>query len=112
MTAAQSRPTYTTSGVSSDNNAPQVGSDDPARGSTTGRSLTGALRRVFLKPVCDPGRTAGGGVMQALHERPTMAVTSAPAESLQRTPIGHPQKGWCPSDRRDGGAGRGAGIAS
>src|ERR671910_967249 len=88
-----------TSAVSSDNRSPQLGSDDSARGSTTGRSLTGALRRVFLKPVCDPGRTEGGGVTVALEGRPTPAVTSAPAESLQRTPFGHPQKGWCPSDR-------------
>jgi hypothetical protein len=35
--------------------------------------------------------------MQALYERPRLAVTSAPAESLQRTPLGCPRKGWCPS---------------
>jgi hypothetical protein len=46
--------------------SPQIGSDDSARRPTTGRSLTGALRRVFLKPVCDLGRAEGCGVMQAL----------------------------------------------
>ncbi|RIK14552.1 MAG: hypothetical protein DCC50_10890 [Acidobacteria bacterium] len=66
--------------------SPVVGSDDSARGSTTGRSLTGALRRVFLMPVHGPGRTEGGGVMQALMGRPHAAVTSALAESLPRMP--------------------------
>jgi len=41
-------------------------------------------------PVCDPGRTEGGGVMEALKRRPQLAVTSALAESLQRTPHRHP----------------------
>lgn len=37
--------------------------------------------------------------MLALYERPNLAVTSAPAESLQRTPVRYPPKAWCPSDR-------------
>ncbi|MBB3043998.1 hypothetical protein FHU40_003835, partial [Nocardioides soli] len=52
-------------------------------------------------PVCDPGRTEGGGVIVALTGRPSTAVTSALAESLQRMLIGHPSRGWCPSDRAD-----------
>lgn len=51
-------------------------------------------------PVCDPGRTEGGGVTVALYQRPTLAVTSVPAESQQRIPIGYAPKGWCPSDVR------------
>lgn len=47
-------------------------------------------------PVCDPGRTEGGGAAVALYQRPTLAVTSVPAESQQRIPIGYPPKGWCP----------------
>ena len=63
------------------------GSDGPAASRLApGRSLTGALRRVPLLPVCSPAKAGGGGVMLAVFRRPTQTVTPAPAETLQRTP--------------------------
>ena len=87
FSAAQSIPvknfaSHSASGTS----APQGGSDDPARRTATGRSLTGALRRVSLLPVRVPAEARGGGVLLAVFRRPTQTVTPAPAESLQRAP--------------------------
>jgi hypothetical protein len=86
--AAQSIPTKTcASGSASDNFSPFIGSDgNPARGTCTGWSLTGALRRFSLLPVPVPQEAGGGGVMLALHRRPAQAVTPAPAESLPQAP--------------------------
>ncbi len=49
-------------------------------------SLTGALRRFSLLPVPVPGRAGGGGVTEAVEQRPPQAVTPAPAESLPQAP--------------------------
>jgi hypothetical protein len=70
--AAQSIPVKNTaSGSASDIPSPHDGSDDPAAArQAPGRSLTGALRRVSLLPVCGPARAGGGGVMLAIHWRP------------------------------------------
>jgi len=52
--------------------SPLAGSDGyPARGTFTGRSLAGALRRFSLLPVPVPGEAGGGGVMLAVLQRPT-----------------------------------------
>ncbi|GAA0966186.1 hypothetical protein GCM10009555_007390 [Acrocarpospora macrocephala] len=68
---------------------PDGGSDDPAAtGPAPGWSLTGALRRISLLPVPSPARTGGGGVMEALEERPHKAVTPAPAGFQQQAPYG------------------------
>src|SRR3984885_16335494 len=75
------------SGSARDTVTPQDGSDGTAAARLApGWSLTGALRRVPLLPVCSPGRTGGGSVMPALHGRPNQAVTPAPAESQQQAP--------------------------
>src|SRR5450755_298874 len=72
----QSIPTKNSaSGSASDTVSPHGGSDDPARRLATGRSLTGALRRVLLLPVHSPARTGGGGVTVAVFRRPTQAIT-------------------------------------
>ena len=60
-----------------DNETPQAGSDNPARRLAAGPSLTGALRRVLLLPVCSPARAGGGSVMLALNEQRRRAVTPA-----------------------------------
>ena len=87
VSAAQSIPVKKVASLSpSDNSAPQGGSDDPARRTATGRSLTGALRRVSLLPVRVPAETGGGGVMRAVSRRPPQTVTPAPAEFQQRAP--------------------------
>ena len=88
VSAAQSIPVKNSaSGSARDTVTPQGGSDGPAAARLApGRSLTGALRRVPLLPVCSPAKAGGGGVMLALHGRPQQAVTPAPAESLQRAP--------------------------
>lgn len=72
------------SGSASDTVSHHGGSDDPARRPATGRSLTGALRRVPLLPVRSPARTGGGSVMVAVSQRPNRAVTPALAEFQQR----------------------------
>jgi hypothetical protein len=86
--AAQSIPTNTCAwGSVSGNFSPFIGSDGyPARGTCTGWSLTGALRRFSLLPVPVPGEAGGGGVMMAVFQRPAQAVTPAPAESLPQAP--------------------------
>src|SRR5580692_3897557 len=87
VSAAQSIPVKNSaSGSVNDTETPQDGSDDPARRTATGRSLTGALRRVSLLPVRVPGKAGGGGVIPAVFRRPPKTVTPAPAESLHRAP--------------------------
>jgi hypothetical protein len=73
-----------------DMRTPCGGSDDPARRTATGWSLTGALRRFSLLPVRAPAGTGGGGVMLAVFRRPPQTVTPAPAESQQRANITMP----------------------
>jgi len=63
------------SGGASDTVSAHGDSDDAARRLATGRSLTGALRRVLLLPVRSPGRAGGGGVIVAVFWQPTQAVT-------------------------------------
>jgi hypothetical protein len=57
-----------------------------------GRTVTsGARRRVFLMPVCDPGRTEGGCVMRpSKGDQPRPSPRSA--QSLHRMPIGDPHR--------------------
>ena len=88
VASAQSIPVKNSaSGSARDTATPQDGSDGPAAARLApGRSLTGALRRVSLLPVCGPARAGGGGVIVAIHWRPTQAVSPAPAESQHRAP--------------------------
>src|SRR5271167_5230491 len=85
VAAAQSIPVKNSaSGSARDIVSPHGGSDGPARRLATGRSLTGALRRIPLLPVRSPGRTEGGSVIVAVSQRPNQAVTPALAEFQQR----------------------------
>ena len=81
-----------------DNETPQAGSDNPARRLAAGPSLTGALRRVLLLPVCSPARAGGGSVMLALNEQRRRAVTPALTGSEQRASCQCPPRGECTSD--------------
>src|SRR5680860_883646 len=101
VSAAQSRPTWNKAGGAardSDTSPPQVGSDDSVRRLCAGRSLTGALGRVLLMPVYNLGRAGGGGVMLALAELPTLAVTPTLTEPEQRASSRCPQGRGCTSD--------------
>jgi hypothetical protein len=96
VSAARSIPVKNSgSGSARDAVTPQDGSE----GGCSRWSLTGALRRVPLLPVCSPGRTGGGSVMPALHGRPNQAVAPAPAEPQQQAPYRCLRERWCPSDR-------------
>ena len=62
--------------------SPHDGSDDPARRPTTGRSLTGALRRVPLSPVCSPARSRG----RRCHAGPQRATAPGRHPGSRRVP--------------------------
>ena len=74
------------------------GSDNPARRLAAGPSLTGALRRVLLLPVCSPARAGGGSVMLALNEQRRRAVTPALTGSEQRASCQCPPRRGSTSD--------------
>ena len=91
--AAQSIPVKNSaSGSASDTVSPHGGSDDPARRPATGRSLTGALRRIPLLPVRSPARTGGGSVMVAVSQRPTRPSPRPSPSPNKGHPIGAPAK--------------------
>src|SRR5215218_6301179 len=94
--AAQSSPTKNY--ASSIKNLPR-GSDDTARGPSSGQPLPDAQGHISLSQVHSHGRADGSTVIQALKRQPAEAITSARPESQQR-PLLRPPEAWCPRDRR------------
>src|SRR6266536_5907227 len=113
MAEAQSIPTKNTAPTTlSDNTSPQLGSDVTRRaGLAAGWSLTGALRRFSLLPVCSPGKDQEWRCHAGPRRATAPSHLPAPAEFQQRLSQKAPSEGWCPSDRAAAGARPGARVA-